>query len=118
MSRTRSAVVGAGLAGAATAWQLMRRGAVFDGEVLHHPDAGVLDAGRAVRSMAARASQLGADVRQGWPVARVERHHDGYRVSSAAGHPPVRADVVLVTAGPWLGELIAALPLDAPGCRR
>lgn len=86
---------------------------VFDGEVLHHPDAGVVDATRAVRAMAARASQLGADVRCGWPVARVERHRTGYLLSSAAGHPPVRADVVLVAAGPWLAELLPELPLDA-----
>ena len=85
----------------------------FDGEVLHHPDAGVVDAGLAVQTMVGRARELGAEVHTGWPVARVTRHGTGYELSSAAGHPAVRADVVVVTAGPWLGQLLPNLPLAA-----
>lgn len=85
----------------------------FDTDVLHHPDAGVVDADRAVLTAVARAEQLGATVHSGWPVAAVEEHAGGYRVSSAAGQPPVEADVVVVAAGPWLPELLGSLPLRA-----
>ena len=85
----------------------------FDGEVLHHVDAGVLDAGLAVRTMVGRAGELGADVRTGWPVARVTRHGAGYELVSGAGHSAVLADVVVAAAGPWLGQLLPNLPLAA-----
>ena len=85
----------------------------FESPVLHHPDAGVVDAGRAVRVLCARAEQLGAAVHFGWPVAAVERQGSGYLVSSVTGQRAVEADVVVVTAGAWLGELVPRLPIDA-----
>jgi sarcosine oxidase len=84
----------------------------FDTDVLHHPDAGVVDADLAVRTAARRAVELGADLRTDWPVAAVQRTAGHYVLSSAAGHPPVEADVVVVAAGPWLPELLGGLPID------
>lgn len=93
---------------AAERWPQFR----FDSAVLHHPEAGVVDAARAVRVMCVRAEQLGADVQFGWPVAAVERHAGGYLISSVAGQRVVQADVVVVTTGAWLSDLLPALPLD------
>lgn len=84
----------------------------FDTDVLHHPDAGVVDADLAVRTATRSAAERGADVRTGWPVAAVEPRGSSYLVSSAAGHRPVEADVVVVAAGPWLPELLDRLPVD------
>ncbi|MET0694545.1 MAG: FAD-dependent oxidoreductase [Propionibacteriaceae bacterium] len=84
----------------------------FDTDVLFHPDAGVVDADLAVLTAAHRAEQLGAVVHQDWPVAAVEEQAGGYVVSSAAGQPAIEADVVVVTAGPWLPELLTSLPVD------
>jgi sarcosine oxidase len=85
----------------------------FDTEVLHHPDAGVVDADLAVRTALRRAAELGGVIHSGWPVAAVRRRGSGYVVSSAAGHAPIEADVVIVAAGPWLPELLGSLPVDA-----
>lgn len=93
---------------AAERWPQFR----FDSAVLHHQEAGVVDAARAVRVLCAAAAQLGADVQFDWPVVAVERSAGGYRISSAAGHRVVEADVVVVTAGAWLGELLPVLPVD------
>ena len=84
----------------------------FSGPVLHHPEAGVLDADRAVLAMTTRATSLGATLHTGWTVVDVSARGSGYLLSSASGHAPVEADVVVVTAGPWLPELLPALPLD------
>lgn len=93
---------------AAERWPQFR----FQSDVLHHPDAGVVDADRAVSAAATRAQLLGAVVHTGWRVAAVEQVSGGYVLSSEAGRPPVEADVVVVTAGPWLPELVRTLPLD------
>lgn len=83
----------------------------FDTEVVHHPDAGVVDADLAVKTFVRRAAELGAVVHQDWPVAAVEEQPGGYVISSAAGHPVLEADVVVVSAGPWLPELLTSLPV-------
>ncbi len=85
----------------------------FDTQVLHHPDAGVVDADLAVRTLTRRATELGGVVLEEWPVAAVEEHPAGYVISSTAGHPVVEADVIVVTAGAWLPELLASLPVNA-----
>ena len=99
------------LYGAAEARELWPQFA-FDTEVLHHPDAGVVDADLAVRTATARAQQLGAVVHTGWPVAAVQKEAGRYVISSAAGQPAITVDVVVVTAGPWLPELVQRLPVD------
>jgi sarcosine oxidase len=84
----------------------------FDTEVLHHLDAGVVDADLAVRTAIRRAAELGAVIHSGWPVSAVQRRKAGYVLSSGAGQPPIEADVVIVAAGPWLPELLGSLPVN------
>ncbi|PII81586.1 sarcosine oxidase [Leucobacter sp. OLJS4] len=83
----------------------------FDTEVLHQPDAGVLDAERTVRAMVRAAQNHGAELRTGWTVEAVERVEGGYLVHSGVGEP-VHATRVVVAAGGWLPELLPKLPLS------
>ena len=83
----------------------------FDTEVLHQPDAGVLDAERTVHAMIRAAANHGAELRSGWTVESVERAGSGFVVRSAAGES-VRAAQIVVAAGGWLPELLPRLPLS------
>ncbi|WP_307858702.1 FAD-dependent oxidoreductase [Clavibacter michiganensis] len=82
----------------------------FDSDVLWHPAAGVVDAEVAVRTMLDLAVAHGAVVHEGWTAASVERVGAGFRVTSDDGRH-VDGDSVVVGAGGWLPELLAALPL-------
>lgn len=85
----------------------------FETDVLWHPGAGVLDAGGTVDAMLGAASATGRlDLRTSWPVARVERIGNGYRVHSSAGET-VEADGIVVAAGGWLPALLGELSLPA-----
>src|SRR5690606_38313116 len=57
----------------------------FDGEVLWHPGAGVIDAERSVEAMVSLAEASGAAVKTGWEVASIRRGSTGYVVTSATG---------------------------------
>ncbi|MFT2749845.1 FAD-dependent oxidoreductase [Clavibacter sp. Sh2036] len=81
----------------------------FDSDVLFHPAAGVVDAEVAVRTMLDLAVAHGAVVHEGWTAASVERAGAGFRVASDDGRR-VDGDSVVVGAGGWLPELLAALP--------
>lgn len=82
----------------------------FETDVLWHPGAGVIDAHSSVAAMLRLAQAEGAEVLTDWPVARVEEARGGYRVVAADGRT-ARADHVVVAAGGWLPDLLAALPL-------
>ncbi|MER7797309.1 FAD-dependent oxidoreductase [Microbacterium sp. NPDC096154] len=98
--------------GASARWD----GIAFDGPVLWHADAGVLDAERAVQAMLRRAQDAGAVVRHDWPVASVSRSGAGYRVVSEHGEA-VEAAQVVVAAGGWLPDLLGALGVGADALR-
>jgi sarcosine oxidase len=85
-------------------------GIAFDGPVLWHEDAGVIDAESAVKSMVGLALTAGAELRQDWAAARVLRQGDAYLVESEAGDT-VRASHVVVAAGGWLPALLDGLGL-------
>ena len=90
---------------AAARWPGMR----FEGDVVFHPQAGTLDAARAVETLLALAAAAGADVRHSTAATAVSP--DG-RVTVADGSE-VSADAVVVAAGGWLGPLVGgavALP--------
>ncbi|WP_426324007.1 FAD-dependent oxidoreductase [Microbacterium sp. E-13] len=94
-------------AGEATArWS----GLTFDGPVLWHADAGVIDAESAVKAMVGLAVAAGAELRQDWTAARVLRQGDDHLVESEAGDI-VRASHVVVAAGGWLPALLGTLGL-------
>ncbi len=85
-------------------------GLAFDGPVLWHEDAGVIDAESAVKAMAGLAVAAGAELRQNWTAARVLRQGDDHLVVSEAGDT-VRASHVVVAAGGWLPALLGTLGL-------
>ncbi|HLT66671.1 MAG TPA: FAD-dependent oxidoreductase [Microbacterium sp.] len=78
----------------------------FDGEVLWHPGAGVIDAEGSVEAMVDLAAAAGAVVKTGWEVASIRRASTGYLVSSSAGEA-VHAEQVIIAAGGWLPSLLA-----------
>lgn len=82
----------------------------FASEVLHHPDAGVLDAESTVRAMLDLAAQSGARLETGWELAGVEPSGTGYLLTADDGRR-IQAGHVTVAAGGWLPHLAARLPL-------
>ncbi|MBP5934642.1 FAD-dependent oxidoreductase [Streptomyces acidiscabies] len=77
-------------------WPFIR----FDGAVLYHPGAGVVDADATVAACVRRAGELGAQVLTGVRVVGIK---DG-RVGLADGREVV-AETVVVAAGAWLPDL-------------
>jgi sarcosine oxidase len=76
-----------------------------DGEVaVLEPAAGFLHCELAVRAAALRAEQLGATLRRYVTVRGLEPGPDGIRVHTDDGTELV--DAAVVTAGPWIGELL------------
>ncbi|MGW3770278.1 FAD-dependent oxidoreductase [Actinomadura verrucosospora] len=80
------------------------------GEVLWHPDAGVVDAEAAVAAMLRLAEAEGARVETGRPVAAVERVGTRHRVVGVDGRAE-EAEKVVVAVGGWLPDLLGGLGL-------
>lgn len=72
-------------------------------------DSGFLRASRCVLAQAEIARVHGAAIREHSPVVRIEEKPGRVFVSTAGGTEPF--DAVIVTAGPWLGSLLASLRL-------
>jgi monomeric sarcosine oxidase len=91
-------------------WPGMR----FDGPVLFHPEAAVLDADAAVGAWVQRVAALGGHVLGSTRVLSVTPDSAGAVVTTDG--PVIAADSVVVAAGPWLPELAGSLgvPLDLP----
>lgn len=87
-------------------WPGMR----FDGDVIFHPDGGRCYADRAVRTFQDQAVANGADVHFGLGPARLEVHDAG-GVTVRAGESEWRAGVAVVTAGAWVGRVLAGAGL-------
>jgi monomeric sarcosine oxidase len=86
-------------------WPGMR----FEGDVVFHPQAGVVDSAAAVDTFVALAGQLGAEIRYSTPAVSVSR--DG-TVGFADGST-VSAGTVVAAAGAWVTPLLSpvvALP--------
>ena len=81
------------------------------GEVAYFPEAGVIDPELVVAESLRLARDLGARVEHETPVLAVEVEGGGVRLETAAGS--VRAGVVVVAAGPWLGPLLGDV-VDLP----
>jgi sarcosine oxidase len=77
---------------------------------LFQPDMGYLRATACVRANVRLARALGADVRERTPVREVAQRGDKAIVTTESGEEH-ESDRVLVTAGPWMGRLLAALRL-------
>jgi sarcosine oxidase len=87
-------------------WPGMR----FDGPVLFHPEAAVLDADGAVAAWVRRVREFGGTVLERTRVRAVEPEGDGARVVTDG--PVIAARNVVVAAGAWLPELAGSLDID------
>ena len=87
-------------------------GFVFDGPVIHQPDAGRLAADAAVRALQVRAADHGASVRFDEPVRSVTPKPSD-TVSVTTDTAEYRAAAVVVTAGAWVDSLLDGL-VDLP----
>lgn len=90
---------------AAERWPGMR----FDGTVLYQPGAGRCRAAATVAACQARAEAHGADLRFGVGAAAIEVAASGDQVVVRAEGGEWRARVAVVTAGAWVGPLLAHL---------
>jgi sarcosine oxidase len=89
---------------AAIRWPGLR----FDGMVLHHPDSGRLHADHAVAALQRQARVAGAQTWFHTPAIGLRTTASGVRVLTASGS--IRFDQIVVAAGAWTGELVAAAP--------
>ena len=95
-----------GAEAAAERWPYIR----FDGPVLYHPDAGVIDADETVAACVRRAVEYGADA---WIGVRVTGFDVGEKVRLRTDDGrELTADKVVIAAGAWLPEL--ELPVRLP----
>ncbi len=88
--------------------QLQWSGLRFDGMVLHHPDSGRLHADLAVAALQRRARVEGAETWFHTPAIGLRISPSGIRVLTASGS--IRFDQVVVAAGAWTPEILAAVP--------
>ena len=93
-----------GAAEAERRWPGMR----FEGDVVHHGQAGTVDAQGGVDAMTALAAARGAEVRHGQLVEAIEPAGDVATVRLASGDP-VTARWVVVAAGAWVEPLVGGL---------
>lgn len=82
-------------------------GMTFDGPVLHHGDAGTVDAAGAVAAFCSGARERGADVRDSSPVTALEVTDDIVTLTTGTG--VLRARTVVVAAGSWVGALLGGV---------
>lgn len=81
-------------------WAGMR----FESEVLHHPEAGVVDADATVRALLRCATARGVQVHEEVTVRAVDQQGDRVELDTSTG--TVRTRRVVVAAGAWLPELL------------
>ena len=79
-----------------------------DWTVVFQPGAGIVRAAVAIRLLVAGARAAGAEVRERTAVAAIEPAGRGVRISTLGGDV-IEADRAIVTAGPWIGELVPEL---------
>lgn len=79
---------------------------------LHSPEYGILAATRCVTTLADRARQAGADIRDGETVLAVVPDGEGVTIRTTSGEH--RAASVILTAGSWTNLLLASLGIELP----
>lgn len=80
------------------------------GAITYNPTGGILHASQCLLALAQRLKSRGGKLREGAQVARVEGEGDGGRVTLADGET-LRADRVVITAGPWVHDVLPELRL-------
>ena len=88
---------------AAERWPHMR----FEGDVLYHGEAGVVDPELAISEMLRLARRLGARVEHGTPVVGIETSAGRTLVRTPT--ETLKAQTVVVAVGPWLPQLLGGL---------
>ncbi|MBC6457188.1 N-methyl-L-tryptophan oxidase [Actinomadura sp. HBU206391] len=83
-------------------------GMSFEGPVLFHPEAGVIDPERAMAAMTRLATSAGARISYGTWVDALEPQSDG-GVLVRTGSGSLHARTVVVAAGPWTEPLLSGL---------
>jgi sarcosine oxidase len=81
-------------------------------EVFVQEEGGVVMAARTLAAQVRLARAAGADLREHVTVERLTAHDAG--IEAIAGEAVHRADVAVVTAGPWAGPLLRMAGLDLP----
>lgn len=76
----------------------------FEGPVVYHAEAGVIDPEATMAALLRLAADQGARVFRETPVRSVEPHSTGVRLELASGS--LQADTVVVAAGPWIPTLL------------
>jgi sarcosine oxidase len=79
---------------------------------IYQEDYGILAASRCVAALAARARAEGAELYDEEPVVEIAPDGDGVTVRTTRGTH--LAERVILTAGSWLGPLLAPLGIDLP----
>jgi sarcosine oxidase len=79
---------------------------------IYQEDYGILAASRCVAALAARARAKGAELYDEEPVVEIAPDGDGVTVRTTRGTH--LAERVILTAGSWLGPLLAPLGIDLP----
>ena len=79
------------------------------GQVMFHPEAGVLDPDRAIDAMLRLAVAAGADVRFDTPVTGLAAGSGGTAAVARTDGEAFAAPVVAVTAGAWIAPLLGGL---------
>ncbi len=82
-----------------------------------NPMGGMLHASECLAALAERLRTRGGVLREGAPVTRVEPQGDGGRVTLADG-AEITADRVVVTAGPWVHDVLPGLRLPVRPTRQ
>lgn len=87
------------------------------GAITHNERGGMLHASECLLALAERLRLRGGELREGVRVARVEPLGDGGRVTLEDG-ATLTADRVVVTAGPWVHDVLPGLALPVRSTRQ
>jgi monomeric sarcosine oxidase len=85
--------------------------------ITYNPAGGMLAASECVRALADRLAVRGGTLREGVRVRRVEPAGDGARVMLENG-TAIESDRMVVTAGPWVHDVLPDLPLPVTPTRQ
>jgi monomeric sarcosine oxidase len=104
-----------------TAYECARRFPQFRADgyeaITYNPTGGMLAASECVRALADRLAACGGTLREGVRVRRVEPAGNGGVVTLEDG-TAIEADRVVVTAGPWVHDVLPDLPLPVTPTRQ
>ena len=81
-------------------------------EMVYEPHAGYAEPTTTAAAFAGAAAELGAEVRTGTRLLKLERSGQGYTLQTSAG--PIQAEKVVLATGVWSKPIFASLGIDIP----